>query len=65
MPDLTPENVKVLANSIGLDIQETELLEITHRLNVIVAGVESFEYPDLDDFEPTPFPSLEEDIDGQ
>ena len=65
MPDLTPENVKVLANSIGLDIQETELLEITHRLNVIVAGVESFEYPGLDDFEPTPFPSLEEDIDGQ
>ncbi|PZC51064.1 MAG: hypothetical protein DK304_000299 [Chloroflexi bacterium] len=65
MPDLTPENVKVLANSIGLDIQETELLEITHRLNVIMAGVEGFEYPNLENFEPTPFPSLEEGVDGQ
>ena len=65
MPDLTPEDVKVLANSIGLDIQEPELLEITHRLNVIVTGVETFEHPGLENFEPTPFPSLEEDIDGQ
>lgn len=65
MPELTPENVKVLGNSIGLDIQETDLLEITHRLNVIVAGVESFEYPGLDDYEPTHFPSLEHGIDGQ
>ena len=65
MPDLTPENVKILAHSVGLEIDEEDLTEVTHRLNVIVSGVERFSHLGLDSVDPVPFPSLEEAGHGQ
>ena len=65
MPDLTPDGVKILADSLGLKIDEEDLTEVTHRLNVIVAGVERFSHPGLDSVDPVPFPRLEEAGDGQ
>ena len=60
MPDITPDNAKILADSLGLKIDEEDLAEVTHRLNVIVAGVERFSHPGLDSVDPVPFPPLDE-----
>ena len=60
MPDLMPDHVKILADSLGLKIDEEDLTEVTHRLNVIVSGVERFSHPGLDSVDPIPFPRLEE-----
>ena len=60
MPDVTPDQVKILAHSVGLQVDGEDLAEVTHRLNVIVAGVERFSHPGLDSVDPVPFPPLEE-----
>ena len=60
MPDMTPDDVKAAARAIGLTIGEEDIVEVTHRLNVIVAGVERFSHPDLDKVDPLPFRPLEE-----
>ena len=60
MPDMTPADVKTAALAIGLTIDEKDLVEVTHRLNVIVSGVERFSHPDLDKVDPLPFRPLEE-----
>ena len=65
MPDVTPDQVKILARSVGLEVDEEDLVEVTHRLNVIVAGVERFSHPGLDSVDPIPFPPLEEAGHGQ
>ncbi len=65
MPDVTPDGVKILARSLDLEIAEEDLAEVTHRLNVIVAGVERFSHPGLDSVDPVPFPPLEEAGHGQ
>ena len=65
MPDVTPDGVKILARSLDLEIAEEDLTEVTHRLNVIVAGVERFSHPGLDSVDPVPFPPLEETGHGQ
>ncbi len=55
----------MLAHSLGLEVDEEDLVEATHRLNVIVAGVERFSHPGLDSVDPVPFPPLEEASHGQ
>ena len=65
MPDITPDNAKILADSLGLKIAEEDLAEVTHRLNVIVSGVERFSHPGLDSVDPVPFPPLDEARHGQ
>ena len=39
---------------------EDDLGEITHRLNVLISGIEGFSHPDLDKVDPLPFHPLEE-----
>ena len=60
MADLTPEEVKTLAKAAGVKLVEDDVPEITHRLNVLITGIESFSHPDLDKVDPLPFHPLEE-----
>ena len=60
MADLTPEEVKVLAKAAGVKLVEGDVVEITHRLNVLITGIEGFSHPDLDKVDPLPFHPLEE-----
>ena len=60
MADLTPEEVKTLAKAAGVKVLEDDLVEITHRLNVLISGIEGFSHPDLDKVDPLPFHPLEE-----
>ncbi len=60
MPEVTVDEVKAMACAIGLPIKEEDLVEVMHRLNVIISGVERFSHPDLDKVDPLPFRPLEE-----
>ena len=60
MADLTPEEVQVLAKAAGVKLVEGDVTEITHRLNVLITGIENFSHPDLDKVDPLPFHPLEE-----
>ena len=60
MADLTPQEVQTLAKAAGVNVLEEDLVEITHRLNVLITGIESFSHPDLDKVDPLPFHPLEE-----
>ena len=65
MPDMTFEEVAGLARAAGLVLSQEDLVEVTHRLNTVIADVEGFSHPDLDNIAPVPFRSLEETDDGQ
>ena len=60
MPDLSFDEVRVLAKASSLEVSEEDLVEVTHRLNVIIAGIENFSHPDLDKVDPVPFRPLDE-----
>ena len=60
MSDLTSEEVAALARAAGLVVSDDDLLEVTHRLNVTISGIEKFTHPDLGTITPLPFRSLEE-----
>jgi hypothetical protein len=60
MADLTFEEVAVLARAAGVVVSEDDLVEITHRLNVLISSIEAFSHPDLDTVSPLPFHPLEE-----
>ena len=60
MADLTPQEVQTLAKAAGVNVLEEDLTEITHRLNVLISGIEDFSHPDLDKVDPLPFHPLEE-----
>lgn len=62
MPDLTPYQVKALANALGLDVTDGDLAEVTHRLNVLTSSVERFSHPDLDTVDPVPFYPLSDPL---
>ena len=67
MPDLNPDEVKTLAKALGLDVTDDDLVEVTHRLNVLTSSVERFSHPDLDALDaldPVPFYPLEEETRG-
>lgn len=65
MSDLTFEEVAALARAVGLVLSDDDLVEVTHRLNVIIPGVERISHPDLDTVAPIPFPRGEEMDNGQ
>jgi Asp-tRNA(Asn)/Glu-tRNA(Gln) amidotransferase C subunit len=60
MPELTFEEVAVLAKASGVELSGEELEEVTHRYNNLVAGVEAISYPGLDSVDPMTFRPLEE-----
>ncbi|SVC80751.1 uncharacterized protein METZ01_LOCUS333605 [marine metagenome] len=60
MPDLSFDEVRVLAKASSLEVSEEDLVEVTHRLNVIISGIENFSHPDLDKVDPVPFRPLDE-----
>ena len=60
MPDLSFDEVRVLAKASSLEVSEEDLVEVTHRLNVIISGIENFSHPDLDKVAPVPFRPLDE-----
>ena len=60
MPDLNFDEVRVLAKASSLEVSEEDLVEVTHRLNVIISGIENFSHPDLDKVDPVPFRPLDE-----
>lgn len=60
MADLTPQEVQTLAKAAGVNVLEEDLTEITHRLNVLISGIQDFSHPDLDKVDPLPFHPLEE-----
>lgn len=62
MSDLTPEQVKTLASALGLDVTDDDLVEVTHRLNVLTSSVEGFSHPDLDTVDPVSFYPLSDPL---
>ena len=60
MPDLSFDEVRVLAKASSLEVSEEDLVEVTHRLNVIISGIENLSHPDLDKVDPVPFRPLDE-----
>ena len=60
MSDLTFDEVATLARATGIVLNAADLVEVTHRLNVAISGVEEFSHPDLDTINPLPFRPLEE-----
>ena len=40
MSKLTSGEVKVLAKAAGVNVPEDDLPEVTHRLNVLISGIE-------------------------
>ena len=60
MPDLSFDEVRVLAKASSLEVSEEDLVEVTHRLNVIISGIENFSHADLDKVDPVPFRPLDE-----
>ena len=53
------EQVLVLAQAVGLEVEEADLPEVTHRLNATIKGVNEIEHPDLDQAEPVPYLPLD------
>jgi hypothetical protein len=50
--DLTTDEVRSLAGSLGIEIADEDLQEITHRHNALQDALGSLEHPDLDSVEP-------------
>jgi len=48
----------------GLRLSTDDLADVTHRLNMLRARLEQFDYPALEAFDPAPFFPLEEGADG-
>ena len=61
MPDLTPDQVRVLLNVLDIDAGGEDLAEITYRVNAAQEVLASLEHPDLDTAEPLPVFWLQEE----
>jgi len=60
MGDFSFEEVAGMARANGLVLTNEDLIEVTHRLNASIAGIEQFSHPELDSIDPLPFRPLEE-----
>tara|TARA_B100000470_G_C19555982_1_gene286970 strand:+ start:234 stop:419 length:186 start_codon:yes stop_codon:yes gene_type:complete len=60
MKELTSADVAALATITGLEIEGSELVEVTNRLNNFITGVEHLDYFDLEGIDPIIFRPLEE-----
>ena len=65
MSDLTFEETAMLSRVLGMVLSDGDLVEITHRLNVIISRIEAISHPDLDTVVPIPFLPLEDSDDEQ
>lgn len=54
MVELSSEEVMALARSVNLPISEDDLLDVTHRLNAMLEGIETIDHPALDEVVPYP-----------
>ena len=54
MADLTKEEVVALGHAVGLEIQDPELMEVTHSLNALLGALTKINPPGLDAVEPLP-----------
>ena len=60
MSDLSFDDVASLAKAAGVELSQEDLVEVTHRLNVTIEGVEQFSHPELHTIEAVPFHPLNE-----
>lgn len=60
MPDFSFEEVETVARVMGLTLSDDDLVDVTHRLNVIVSELERISHPNLDVVDPAPFLPLED-----
>ena len=44
MSDLSFDDVSSLAKAAGVELSQDDLVEVTHRLNVTIEGVEQFSH---------------------
>ena len=54
MADLTPRQIRELARSLGLEIAQEDISEVTWRVNALQEVLDRLEHPDLDTVEPIP-----------
>ena len=54
MPDLTPDQVRALAEAAGLSLRDDDLAEVTHRVNAFVDALTPLAALPLDTVEPLP-----------
>lgn len=65
MADLTFEEVAALSRVLDLVLSDDDLVEVTHRLNMLISRMEAISHPDLDTVAPLPFLPLEDFDYGQ
>ena len=65
MADLAFDEVAAIGRAVGLPIGDDDLVEVTHRLNVLLSVMAIISHPDLDVVVPTPYLPLEETEYGQ
>lgn len=56
MADLSKEEVRVLGQAAGLDLDDPDLSEVTHFLNALLDPLDQANPPGLDQVEPLPIP---------
>lgn len=56
MTELTPDQVRALADATGLPLDGPDLVEVTHRLNAFVEVLGGLVALDLTGAEPSPAP---------
>ena len=54
MTDLSKDDVKAMGKAVGLDIQDTDLSEVTEVLNAIIEAIDDIDVPGLESVEPLP-----------
>lgn len=54
MTDLSKDDVKSMGKAVGLDIQDTDLSEVTEVLNAIIEAIDDIDVPGLESVEPLP-----------
>ena len=54
MPELSNEEIKGLARSAGLKLEDPELTEVAYSLNAIVEAMDEIDVPGLNHVEPLP-----------
>lgn len=54
MPDVTPDEVRALAEALGLPVTAEDLAEVTHRLNAFLEALAGLAALPLEAAEPRP-----------
>ena len=62
MADLTNEEVKALGRSVGLEIVEPELHQVTFGLNAILEAMAAIDVPGMNAVEPLPLIVPEQEV---